>query len=698
MGLWEEDYSGVKKGLEELQKSGVSDFRDYFEKHPEKLVELINSIRVIDVNQEVLRIHGAKTKEELLGSLEKITVPEALPVFREAILAIAEGKDSFESEVPGQTLQGKKIYTIIRFIIPKKYKHFKNLIVTTLDITKRKRLEETLQKSRERYIRIFENAMVSLWEEDYSEVVRALNQLKSDGITDLNSYLKEHKDKLISIIDKIKIINVNRETLRIFKAKTKGELIGDIKKIFSEDSIDDFRKLFVAIAEGKQFFESVSTAKTLTGEKLTIKLNIAIPQNESDFKNLIISIVDLTEYNRMEERLIRSQKLESLGLLAGGIAHDFNNILTAILGNVSLLKLELGSSVYTNENEMLEILGDIENSIIKAKGLTKQLLTFSRGGMPIKKPTDMKRLIKEASEIASLGSKIKVNISAENDLWYCNVDESQITQVISNIIINAKEAMPNGGIINIRLSNYTNTRGTRYVKIEIEDTGCGIKREYIDKIFDPYFTTKPTGNGLGLAITYSIIKKHNGNISVSSREGKGTLFTILLEATERPSPFATPTSEGNNEKPPTSEEGKTSGETKKALKPQSPKARILIMDDNPYIRNTLSRILEKLGFETATTRDGEELIERYKQSINHKRPFDLLIMDLTIPGKMGGREAIKEILKINPHANAIVSSGYSQNDVLSHYQSFGFKGILKKPYTIKEIKSVVDSVLREGEE
>ncbi len=655
------------------------------------MANIINSIKVIDVNEEVLRIHEAKTKEELLGSLEKITVPEAFPVFREAIIAIAEGKDSFESEVPGKTLKGKKIYTIIRFIIPRKYKHFRNLIVTTLDITKRKKLEESLQKSRQRYLNIFENAMVSLWDEDYSEVVKALKHLSDSGITDLDTYLKEHKDVLLSIIDKIKITNVNRETLRIFKAGSKGELIGDIKKTLSEDSINDFRKLFVAIAEGRTSFESISSAKTLSGEKLIIKLNIAIPQEEKDFKSIIVSIVDLTDYTRMEERLIRSQKLESLGLLAGGIAHDFNNILTAILGNVSLLKLEFVSSAYTNGNEAIELLEEIEKSIIKAKGLTKQLLTFSRGGTPIKKPTDMRRLITEASEIASLGSKIKVNILADKNLWYCNVDESQITQVISNIIINAKEAMPQGGLIDIRLSNYINPSGIRYVKIEIKDTGCGIKKEYLEKIFDPYFTTKPDGNGLGLAVTYSIIKKHNGNIYVSSQEGRGTIFTIMLEATGKSS---------KQDKLSTTETphkiDKTYAQVSTQKTPKS-RARILIMDDNPYIRETMSRILKKLGFETATTTDGEELIKKYKESITQKNPFDLIIMDLTVPGKMGGKEAIKEILKINPHALAIVSSGYSENDVLSDYQSFGFKGILKKPYTVEEIKGVIDSILNEGE-
>ncbi|MEK7396703.1 MAG: PAS domain S-box protein, partial [Candidatus Poribacteria bacterium] len=385
---------------------------------------------------------------------------------------------------------------------------------------------------------------------------------------------------------------------------------------------------------------------------------------------------DITEKRRMEEDLFRIQKLESIGILAGGIAHDFNNILTGIMGNVSLSK-----RLITQDSRAFDRLVEAERACLQAKKLTQQLLTFAKGGAPILKPTSIRELLEESVSFALRGSRVRPEFSIADDLWSAEADVGQMGQVISNLIINADQAMPNGGVIEIEACNEVldeknlyMLKSGNYVKITVKDQGVGISEENLKQVFDPYFTTKQTGNGLGLTIVYSIVKKHNGYIKVESQLNVGTTFYVYLPAS---SEIIKPLKDEFEEK----------------LIPG--KGRILVMDDDQTIRELATEILCNIGYEVKVAADGSEAIDIYKNAMAGGKPFDAVIMDLTIPGGLGGAETVKEILKLDPNVKAIVSSGYSDDPVMSDFRNYGFKDVIAKPYRISELSKVVHKVINE---
>lgn len=376
------------------------------------------------------------------------------------------------------------------------------------------------------------------------------------------------------------------------------------------------------------------------------------------------------------DQVIRMQKLESVGVLAGGIAHDFNNILTAIQGNIELA----GFQADKKNVELISLLSDSKEATKRAAKITQQLLTFSKGGNPVKEITSLTKLITESTEFALHGSAISCDYSFQDDLWMVDVDSGQIGQVIQNIIINAKHAMPEGGKIHICCDNVDDTASESllstnegdYVRITIQDSGVGIPQEITDKIFDPYFTTKHKGSGLGLAICHSIISKHSGYITVQSIPDKGTLFTIYLPAVS-PSETTAP------KVPHTS--------------PAVKAARIMVMDDEGMVRDLVKAQLTMLGYEAVLAADGEQAINEYQKLQDSGTPVDLVIMDLTIPGGMGGQEAAKRLLQVDPRAKIIVASGYSNDPVMAGYREYGFCAAVAKPFDLAELRKGIESAL-----
>lgn len=390
----------------------------------------------------------------------------------------------------------------------------------------------------------------------------------------------------------------------------------------------------------------------------------------------VLAFRDVTEKRKTENELLRTRNIESLGVLAGGIAHDFNNILVGILGNVTLAKRKLE---HEDRERIAERLSGIENAALRAKDLAYQLLTFAKGGAPLLKTSYIDRLIMDAAKFTLSGSNIICNFFFPDDLWPVDIDRGQLSQVIHNLIINAKWAMPDGGQIETRAENIVidgESPGTailpegRYIRISLKDEGTGIPAEHLNRIFDPYFTTRGKGSGLGLATAYSIIKRHGGLIIAESVAGAGTTFRIYLPASDK---SVIP------------EENEGMAETGKG--------RILLMDDEEIVRNVTENMLIELGYEIALTKDGVEAIERYKQAAKSERPFAAVILDLTIPGGMGGKDTIQELLRIDPKVKAIVASGYSADPVMAEYKRYGFRDILKKPFSLQEIGSALQRVL-----
>ncbi|MCK4839866.1 MAG: PAS domain S-box protein [Desulfobulbaceae bacterium] len=406
----------------------------------------------------------------------------------------------------------------------------------------------------------------------------------------------------------------------------------------------------------------------------TIPVEISSSLIELDNKKVMISIFrDITERKKMEEELQKAQKLESIGILAGGIAHDFNNLLTAFIGNVSLAKTHTspGSKIY----DRLTAAEDASN---RAQDLTQQLLTFAKGGAPVTKTTTITKIIEETTGFFLRGANVNCEYSFLPDLLQVEVDEGQFSQVIHNLIINAEQAMPDGGTIRISAENVLISNGNplplpagQYVKISLSDNGAGIPAKQLSKIFDPFFSTKQKGSGLGLATTYSIIKGHGGLITVESELGKGTTFHIYLAASHQQPEIV--------------------DETPQPLTKGA--GRILIMDDEDFVREIATEMLKALGFATDSVCDGQEAIDLYKKAMNTPQSFDAVIMDLTIPGGMGGKEAIAKLLEIDPQAKVVVSSGYAHDPIMANFGAYGFCGVVPKPYRLQTLNDTMHKIL-----
>jgi len=395
--------------------------------------------------------------------------------------------------------------------------------------------------------------------------------------------------------------------------------------------------------------------------------------NVSAIRDISRRITMEEEKKNMESLVRQSQKMEAIGTLAGGIAHDFNNMLGVITGNISYVL-----SLLSTDNELYEPLTDVLGGAKQAQGLTQQLLTFAKGGEPVKKIVALNRLVQETTGFVTRGSGIKCDFKLAEKIWLSDIDEGQINQVLSNILINASQAMPDGGTIHISTENTDIEPGDplpldkgRYIRIAIGDNGIGISEKHLPMIFDPYFSTKQKGSGLGLATSYSIVKKHGGHIAVESEPDKGTVLYIYLPAHE--GDFA------NN---------------KISSSHHIGKGKILVMDDDVSILKMAVRLLSKMGYQIDTVQDGDAAINRFKDALGDGIPFDLVILDLTIPGGMGGKETIAALLKLSPELNALVSSGYSNDPVMSNFREYGFKGIVPKPYTRDELSTVLNTVFR----
>lgn len=382
---------------------------------------------------------------------------------------------------------------------------------------------------------------------------------------------------------------------------------------------------------------------------------------------------NITEQRRLEEELRKAHKLESLGVLAGGIAHDFNNLLTGILGNISMARKNIAP-----HSKAVSRLDEAERAVARSQDLAQQLMTFSKGGAPVKKTAFIEQIVRDSAAFVLRGSNVKCEFVVAEDVWPVEVDEGQINQVINNLIINADQAMENGGIVRVCIENQVVTprneiplKEGSYVRISIEDHGSGISDAHIHKIFDPYFTTKEHGSGLGLATVYSIIKNHDGFIGVESREGAGTLFLLYLPSSENAVP-----------QPEVSKSDFAAGSGK-----------VLVMDDEELIREVACDILEYLGYGALACHDGKTAIKMYSEAMAAGEPFAAVLMDLTIPGGMGGQETMQRLLAIDPGVVGIVSSGYCNDPILSNYRQYGFSGIVEKPYSPDTLAKVLHDLL-----
>jgi PAS domain S-box-containing protein len=517
------------------------------------------------------------------------------------------------------------------------------IINSGIDLTERKKAEEELKETKERYQKIVENADEWIW------------ILDRDG----------------------NFIYANRAALENSGYKYEKWLGRNFGPIVVEEDLSKVKKIFAETLGGKsQHYEL--RIKDKKGNIRIMQVNTAPLLEDEEVVGTISVGRDVTEVKEKEKEFRKMDKLESLGVLAGGIAHDFNNLLIGIMGNISLAKMNI------IDEETKEILSEAEKASKKASRLTDQLLTFSKGGEPIKEKTSIEDVIRESAGFVLHGSNVKCKYDFPEDLWKVKVDKGQISQVVNNIVLNADQAMPEGGKISIKVENLVlgqeNTLSFpegNYIKITIEDEGIGIPEEHLDKIFDPYFSTKLKGHGLGMTTVYSIVQKHKGHIKVESKSGKGTTFYVYLPAAE---------GEGKEK------EGEEKEKEEKETLPLE-KQKILLMDDEGIVRKTIGRMLTDRGSEVVFAEDGVEALKKFREAKNSPHPFDAVILDLTIPGGMGGKETVKKIREMDSNVKIIVASGYSNDPVMANYEKYGFNGVLAKPFHIEELVKILKSII-----
>ena len=482
-----------------------------------------------------------------------------------------------------------------------------------------------------------------------------------------------------------KIIMINNEAERL-TGWTSQEAIGQPLKSVFDVTIDLAAQVKAQKSgyrsEAQSILLNLPENATLTAreghERVIEQVTSPIRDNKNEVAGVVLVFRDITERQRMDAERRKAETLEQLGLLAGGIAHDFNNLLTAIIGNISLASLLLPPN-----DEMATRLDDAKNASMRARDLAQQLLTFARGGAPIKKTASIGKLIQDTVSFSLRGSHSRSAFQFGTDLWPAEIDSGQISQVVANLAVNADQAMPNGGTLHVSCENFRYTSTTTpaipdltpgdYIHVKIRDEGVGIPEKYLKRIFDPYFTTKPKGNGLGLATAYSITKNHNGLITVESEVHLGSTFNLYLPAALRQElPVEQPS---------------------KVVHPITGTGRVLVVDDEEAIRALVEFTLTKLGYEVMQAATALEGVNIYRERLGAGERFDAVILDLTLPGGMGGKEALKKLIEIDPTVNAIVSSGYATDATMSRYQDFGFRGVIAKPYEAAELGKIVHDVI-----
>ena len=643
-----EDYTALEPVLARYRTEGITDLRAHLRSRPKLARELLPIKRIVAANRLALVRTGYTSVADMDRNAPEIMTEQAMQMFIEELVAIWEGKDRLTMEKTYHTKLGETIHVLINWEIGRKdgKRDLASVQLVFTEVTQQKQVELALRQSEERYRQLFEDAVGGIY------------RSSPEG----------------------QFLAVNPAMARLFGFERPEQMIGWAKQspvhslYVRPGQREEFVKL---VGQRGEVYDFESEVRGKAGATRWISENArAVRDEKGDLLYYEGFVTDITARRQLESEIARASKLEAVGILAGGIAHDFNNILTVVLGNITLLELDAPAG-----SGQAARLSDAKRATLRARDLTLQLLTFAKGGEPVKATIELTDLIRESAGFALHGAKARADFRIARGLWRVNADKGQVGQVVQNLVINAVQAMPAGGLVTITADN-VDTAATpvdapplapgRYVRLTVADSGTGIAREHLAKIFDPYFTTKEQGSGLGLATAYSIIRKHEGHIMAESEPGRGTTFSLWLPAESANAASAAPGTTGS----------------------RSPfRARVLFMDDETAIRSMATIFMERIGYDCDVVVDGAEAVRKYGEAIAAGRKYEVVIMDLTVPGGMGGREAMERLVRLDPAVCAIVSSGYSRDPVMANYRAFGFQGILPKPYGLDQLTKVVGTVL-----
>ncbi len=648
VAMVETDFVAVGRWLEELRAAGVADLPAYLAGDRRAVWRGASLVRMIDCNDMTLRVLGAKSRDDLRTKRRWLAGPGTLDVVCGVFTAMAQGRNTFEAETRLRDFHGRSRQILLRWWIGHTAEglDLQRSVVVLVDLTDLKRAEAALAAEKERL----------------AVTLRAM----AEGVITTDTE------------GRVQFLNPAAAALTRWDPEAAaGRPVDEVCSLRTAAADEVLEVPVAQVLRGDAVIDLPARAELVprTGARRLVEGCCApIHATDSAVVGAVLVFRDITERERLEQELVRASKLESVGLLAGGIAHDFNNILTAVMGNLALGLLDVAP-----ESELGRALRDAERAALRARDLTQQLLTFARGGEPIRAAVQLPEIVAEVTRFALHGAKVKAEFDLAPDLWPADVDKAQISRVVQNLVINAMQAMPTGGVVRIVARNerlaaleMPPLAPGSYVHIAVVDTGVGIKPEHLERVFEPYFTTKQTGSGLGLATVYSIVRKHKGHIRVESVLGRGTTFHVHLPAAEHGMPLpevAAPAPAG-------------------VLR-----GRVLFMDDEAPIRQLATTLLRRLGCEIEVTADGQAALDRFAAERTAGRPFDVVVMDLTVPGGMGGLEALERMRALDPQVKAIVSSGYSSDPVLANFRQYGFSGRVAKPYELTEFGRVLREVI-----
>ena len=640
----------ARKRSEESLKESEDKFRTIFEKSAVAKSLTATSGKLLNVNKALADMLGYTVEELMSMNYADVTYHEDIELTRDYIKRLVDGEiETARFEKRFIHKKGNIIHAELNSVLLRDAKGIPLYLITSIvDNTERRKADEKIIQSR--------NLLTNL----ASQVPGVIYQyrLYPDGRSAF-PYASEG----LNMIYEVSPEQVREDATPVFG------------RLHPEDADRVARDIQESALTLNAFYSEFRV--NLPKQGLRWRWSQAHPERMPDGGTLWHGVIlDITDRKRVEDELLKVQKIESMGILAGGIAHDFNNILTGILGNISMARAGLGA-----EDKNYEMLRDAEKASLRARSLTMQLLTFAKGGAPVKKISALADIIKESAAFAAHGSKAVCEFEFARDIAPVSVDTGQISQVISNIVINAVQAMPQGGRILIKVGNADlyepsaiPVKPGRYVSISIKDTGSGIEPDVIGKIFDPFYTTKDFGSGLGLATSYSVVKNHGGYITAESEPGKGARFTVYLPALDDSAAF----------------DISLDTEIKQGA------GKILILDDEEVVRLVGTRTLKKLGYSVEAFGESGKAVARYLEVMGTSEAFDAVFLDLTIPGDEGGIEVLSKLKAADPEIKAVVSSGYASDPIVANYKDYGFSAVLPKPYSIEEVSRVMDDLLQNG--
>jgi|GEM_PF-1317668 len=682
------DYSDGCEWFAERRKEGVTSLKKYMKENPDQLIVILEKLKLIAVNNETIRLTGVDDQAELNSQLWLVVQHESLPVYIEALEAFYSGNETFEAETILRRLNGETFFALLRMKIFQSDEVGNRLLVSAIDITERKKSEQKLRDSERELRRIFESSPIGLMRHDMRKVKEICSTLREEGVKDIKQHFVKNPDLLIHIMNNMPLLDLNSEAVRLLEIDENSNYKEKLVDYFIPGSEEVFRDSVAAYYYGIRTFRFEGKARTANNVEKHIIIQWTLFDEGENESFIVTGLVDITDRKiaeekrqEMEEHLQHVQKLESLGVMASGIAHDFNNLLTGIMGNAELLQMD-----FPEESMEHQYASEIVEISAKAGELCNQMLAYSGRGSYSIEALNINDTIRDMYPLLNvvLAKKASLILDLAEDAPVINADKNQIRQVLLNLVSNAGEAIAEGsgkkvtvkteqafcdGVCKHSLFLTPGFKPGNYMKISVTDQGCGIFPDTLKLIFDPFFSTRFIGRGLGLPTVLGIVRSHNGGVAVESTPEVGSTFHVMLPLPEG-KPIATMPVERHDA-------DWAGGGT------------ILVVDDEAIVRNLFSRILRRNGFEVVTASSGEQAIELFRDRI---QLFSLLILDMTMPG-IDGLETFQRMKALRPDINAIICSGYSEVRLSENPKTKGISAFIKKPFNIDDVTNTLKRVL-----